>query len=73
MPRKMFRKTAFALLGLLTAFNILALAVNFALPSHAAVAGMDHDKRARDPDFVRAVQSVVQGCRVNVDLAKLQC
>lgn len=69
----MSRKTAFALFGLLTAFNVLALAINLSPPSRAAVAGMDYKRLAGDKDFARAVKSVVEGCRVNVDLAKLAC
>jgi len=26
-----------------------------------------------DPDFAHAVQSIVEKCRINVDLAKMQC
>ena len=69
----MSRKFAFALLGMLTALNVLALAINLSPPSRAAVAGMDHVKLANDPDFARAVKAVVEHCRVNIDLAKLQC
>jgi hypothetical protein len=74
MPRKMSRKIAFALLGLLTAFNLGAMVINTSPPARAAVAGMDHMKLAHDPDFVRAVKAVVQeGCRLNIELGKLTC
>jgi hypothetical protein len=34
---------------------------------------MDYKQLASDKDFAGAVKSVVEGCRVNVDLAKLAC
>jgi hypothetical protein len=34
---------------------------------------MDQQALLRDPDFVRAVQAVVQACSVNVDIAKVRC
>jgi len=69
----MSRKLAFVFLCLLTAFNVVALAINAAPPTRAAVAGMSYQKLVHDKDFVRAVKSVVQGCKVNVELAKLAC
>jgi len=39
----------------------------------AGVAGMDQQALARDQDFVWAVQSIVQACKVNVDTAKINC
>ena len=61
------------LLCLLTALNVSGLVLNFSLPSRAAVAGMSYQDLVRDPDFTRAVQSIAQECKVNVDLAKLMC
>jgi hypothetical protein len=61
------------LLCLLTALNVGGLVLNFSLPSGAAVAGMSYQDLVRDPDFTRAVQSIAQECKVNVDLAKLMC
>jgi hypothetical protein len=72
----MSRKTISALvvlLCLLTALNVGGLVLNFSLPSRAAVAGMSYQDLVRDPDFTRAVQSIAQECKVNVDLAKLTC
>ena len=72
----MSRKTRTALVllvGFLTALNVSSLILNFSQPSRAAVAGMSYQDLVRDPDFTRAVQSIAQECRVNVDLAKLVC
>jgi hypothetical protein len=62
-----------ATLVVLTILNAVGLAINFALPSRAAVGGLSYQELVRDPDFLRAVQSIVQECKVNVDLAKLTC
>jgi hypothetical protein len=56
-----------------TALNMGILILNFSSQSVAAVAGMDYQGLSRDPDFRRAVQAVVEGCKVNVDLAKISC
>jgi hypothetical protein len=53
--------------------NGIGLAINFALPSRAAIGGLSYQELVRDPDFLRAVQSIVQECKVNVDLGKLTC
>ena len=66
-------KTALILMCLLTALNAGALILNFSGSSRAAIAGMSYQDLVRDPDFARAVQSIVQDCQVNVDLAKLRC
>jgi hypothetical protein len=63
----------FAILSLLSALNVIALAVNVSLPSRAAVGGMSYQDLMRDPDFTRAVKSIAQECKVNVDVAKLAC
>ena len=62
-----------SLFCLLTALNISGLVVNLSVPARAAIAGMSYQELARDPDFTRAVLSIVQKCKVNVDLAKLDC
>ena len=69
----MLRKLAFIFLGLLTAFNIIAVFTNISLPSSAAVAGMNYEQLMKDGDFSRAVKAVVEKCQVNVDLGKLKC
>jgi hypothetical protein len=61
------------ILGLISALNLIALAVTLSLPSRAAVAGMDYRALTNDPDFTRAVQSIVQNCKVNLDTDKLKC
>ena len=62
-----------ALLCLLTALNIATLVANLSQPSRAAVGGMSYQELVQDPDFTRAVKTIVQDCRVNVDIAKLSC
>jgi hypothetical protein len=62
-----------ALILVATALNVSILIFNFTLPSRAAVAGMDYRALMTDSDFKRAVESVVQACRVNADLGKVQC
>jgi len=49
------------------------LIANLSSSSIAGVAGMDQDAHTRDQDFVWAVQSIVQACKVNVDTAKINC
>ena len=51
----------------LTLLNVAILAVQFIPPARAAVAGMGHRDLIRDRDFVRAVESVVEDCTVDVD------
>jgi hypothetical protein len=52
---------------------IATLVANLSQPSRAAVSGMSYQELMQDPDFTRAVKTVVQDCRVNVDIAKLSC
>ena len=72
MSRKLMT-ALLSLLCLLTALNLSGLAVNLSVPARATIAGMGYQKLVRDPDFTRAVISIVQKCKVNVDLAKLEC
>ena len=72
MSRKLMT-ALLSLLCLLTALNLSGLAVNLSVPARAAIAGMSYQELVRDPDFTRAVISIVQKCKVNVDLAKLDC
>jgi hypothetical protein len=62
-----------ALLCLLTLLNVSALVLNVSAPARAAVAGMSYEQLVADPDFTRAVHSIVLKCKVNVDLARLNC
>jgi hypothetical protein len=71
--QEMSRRGMIAILGLLVALNVIALAVNVSLPSRAAVGGMSYQDLMRDPDFTRAVKSIAQECKVNVDVPKLTC
>jgi hypothetical protein len=57
----------------LTALNAVALAITVSLPTRAAVGGKTYEDLVADPDFARAVQSIVQKCRVNVDIATIVC
>ena len=72
----MSRKPATMMLVLIlvaTALNVSILILNLTLPSRAAVAGMDYQALVTDSDFKRAVQTIVQACRANVELGKVQC
>jgi hypothetical protein len=60
-------------LSLLSGLNAIALIVNLSQSSRAAVGGMSYQELVRDPDFTRAVKSIAQDCKVNVDIAKLVC
>ena len=64
---------AVSLLCLLIALNAVALIVNLSQSSKAAVGGMSYQDLMNDPDFARAVKSIAQDCKVNVDIAKLIC
>jgi hypothetical protein len=58
----------FVVVGLLTALNLGALVISISLPSKAANGAL-----ADDPNFSRAVKSIVEKCKVNVDLANIKC
>jgi hypothetical protein len=58
---------------LLLALNLAVMAFDFSSPSRAAIAGMKSRQLEADPDFVRAVHSIVERCKVNVDLARVEC
>ena len=66
-------KAVTTLVGLLLALNFVVMTLDFSSPSRAAVAGMKSRQLEADPDFVRAVRSIAEHCKVNVDLARLEC
>jgi len=68
----MSRRAKIAMLSL-TALNAIALVINVSLPTRAAVGGMTYNDLIADLDFVLAVQDVMQRCRVNVDIARMEC
>jgi hypothetical protein len=72
MSRKLMT-ALLSLLCLLAALNLSGMVLNLSVPARAAIAGMSYQELVRDPDFTRAVISIVQKCKVNVDLAKLDC
>ena len=69
----MSRRTMIAILCLLSALNIIVLAVNVSRQARAAVGGMSYQELVSDRDFTRAVKSIAEACQVNVDIAKLKC
>jgi hypothetical protein len=69
----MTRSIPIAMLFLISALNLVVLAVNLSRPSRAAVGGMSYRSLARDRDFTRAVQSIVEACAVNIDIGKVKC
>jgi hypothetical protein len=64
-------KAMVATLGLLAALNILGVAVNLSRPSKAATPSFQ--ELVDNPDFARAVRTIAEQCRVNVDIGRLQC
>jgi hypothetical protein len=56
---------------LLTVLNILALVINTSLQSKAATPS--YREMINDPNFTRAVKTIIEQCRVNVDIGKVQC
>jgi uncharacterized secreted protein with C-terminal beta-propeller domain len=66
-------RAMFAILFLLSALIVIALDVNFSQQSKATAGGMSYQALMSDPEFIRAVKSVVETCSVNVDIAKLKC
>ena len=72
----MLRTTAITILligCLLTALNAGVLILQLSGSSKAAVGGMNAQSLASDSDFKRAVQEIIEACRVNVDIAKVKC
>lgn len=65
------RPAVIVILCLLTALNVLALTINISQPSRAVTS--NYQSLIDDPDFARAVKTIAEQCRVNVDLGKLQC
>ena len=59
---------AATILRLLLALN-LAVMASTSRRRRAPIAGMKSRQLEADPDFVRAVRSIVEHCKVNVDLA----
>jgi hypothetical protein len=52
-------------LTLLTAINLITLATNLSIKARAAVAGMDSSDLRSDSDFRRAVENIVEDCKVD--------
>ena len=68
----MSRRLKVALIAL-AVLNALALAINISRPTKAAVGAKSYEDLLDDPDFTLAVQAVIEKCKVNLDIAKLQC
>jgi hypothetical protein len=60
-------------LCLLSGLNASFFLMNMSQQSRAAVGGMSYEQLMRDPDFMRAVKSIAEACKVNVDIGKLVC
>jgi len=59
--------------GLLLALNLVVTVFNLSSSSRAANTGIDLHQLENDPDFVRAVRSIVDHCKVNFNLARVEC
>jgi hypothetical protein len=68
---KMSRNNLIIFLCLLTVLNTLALVINTSLQSKAAAPS--YQELIDDPNFTRAVKTIAEQCRVNVDIGRLQC
>ena len=64
-------KAVMATLCFLTVVNIMVLVISFSLPSKAATPS--YQEMINDPNFTRAVKTIIEQCRVNVDIGKVQC
>jgi hypothetical protein len=62
-----------AILFLLSALIVIASDVKLSQQAKAATGGMSYQALMSDPEFIRAVKSIVETCSVNVDIAKLKC
>jgi hypothetical protein len=69
----MSRTALIVLLSLLVALNLVALAVGVSQQSKAAADTANYEQLTKDPNFARAVKSIIEACRVNVDIAKVRC
>lgn len=69
----MSRRVIMTILCVMCALNVITLAVNFSMPSRAAVGDVNYKELIREPDFTRAVKSIAEACAVNVNIAKLKC
>jgi len=56
-----------------TAVNVAILLADLSLSSRAAVASMDYSALVKDAHFKKAVQSIVEGCSVNMNIARIRC
>ena len=64
-------KAVMATLCFLAVVNIMMLLISFSLPSKAATPS--YKEMINDPNFTRAVKTIIEQCRVNVDVGKVQC
>jgi hypothetical protein len=69
----MSRRAATTALAVLLVMNLIVLALNVSQVSRAAGVGLKFQDLIADQGFVRAVKSVAEQCKVNVDLARLEC
>lgn len=66
-------KAAWIALGVLTALNLGAAAVNLSTRADAKVAGMDAWDLKRDRDFQKAVSEIVEKCSIDGRTLKISC
>ena len=72
MTRKITVAAA-GLLGVLALFNLIALGISISQSSGASARAAKYEALLRDPDFAQAVKTIVQKCKVNVDVATITC
>jgi hypothetical protein len=67
------RRLFVVLIAATTTLNGMMLVLNMVWPSRAAVSSMDYKALVSDDDFKKAVQTVVEMCRVYVGVDKIVC
>ena len=69
----MSRKSVVGVMSFLTVLNVLCFVLALSTTSRAAPSGKNAEALAKDPAFAKAVVAIVQACKINLDLAKLEC
>ena len=65
--------TGLIALVLLAALNLVAAAVGVSQQSKAAPDTMNYEQLIKNRNFARAVKSIIETCRVDVDIGKVLC
>ena len=66
-------RKAVAVILVLTTFSVGVLILNVSSEARGALTGASYKDLINDRNFTHAVKSVIEACRVNVDLARVFC